>query len=64
MLMVFLQHICLGIEEDVGNAKCHFFQKEKNLHNDILKITTFLEELRKQTIFIAFCSTPYFHIYI
>ena len=31
MLMVFLQHICLGIDEDVGNAKCHFFQKERKV---------------------------------
>ena len=32
MLMVFLQHICLGIGEDVGNAQCHFFQ---NIYIDI-----------------------------
>ena len=55
---------CATFNTDLLEKLVIFFKRKKNLHNDILKITTFLEELRKQTIFIAFCSTPYFHIYI
>ena len=55
---------CATFNTDLLEKLVIFFQKEKKLHNDIVEITTFLEELKKQTIFIAFCSRPYIYIYI
>ena len=56
---------CATFNTDLLEKLVIFFQKKKKkLHNDIVEITTFLEELNKQTIFIAFCSRSYFHIYI
>lgn len=44
----------------------HFFKKEKKktLYNGMAWIITILEELEKQTIFIAFCSRPLIFPYV